>query len=133
MSVVRAVLAVALVLALQVAGLTAPFVHAHPDDDTTGHHDGRAIHAHVAGHAPPPHAPHGRAVESDDHHEGAVYLNAFVAVPAATFATPDVILASFNFPVGLERAAHHPVDVVHAHDPPAFGSLAPRAPPLSLS
>lgn len=129
----RKVLAVALSLALPAASLSAPFVHAHPDDHATAHHDGHAVHVHLAGHHSPPHHPAtGQTVEDDDH-DRAVYVNAFVAVAAAVFSAPEFVVISFDLPVPTEQAAHRPVDVVHSHDPPSLRSLSSRAPPLSLS
>jgi hypothetical protein len=130
MSIVRKVIAAVLSLGLPVAGLCALFVHAHPDDHATAHHDGQAVHAHVAGHrAPSQHAETGQTLEDDDH-DRAVYVSAFVAVAVATFSAPEFVATSLELPVPTERAAHRPVDVVHSHDPPSVHSLTSRAPPL---
>ena len=134
MCLVRKATALALALAVQTAGLTAPFVHAHPDDHATDHHDAHAVHAHFAGHQASHHstAPNGLSVETDDN-DRAVYVNAFVALAVTSFSIPAAIVTTFELPVPAERAAHRPVDVSHGHDPPAFGSQSPRAPPLFLS
>jgi len=128
----RAVIAAALALVLPVAGLGAPFVHAHPDDHATDHHGGRALHAHAAGHAWSHHAASGPALDTADH-DRAVYVSAFVAVPAISFSVQRAAVAAFQLVAPVERAAHRPVDVVHGHDPPSGRSLPPRAPPLHLS
>ena len=134
MCLVRRVIAVALALAVQIAGLTTPLVHAHPDDHATEHHDSHAVHAHLAVHTRSHHSaePDDLSVETDDH-DRAVYVNGFVAVPVTTFSIPDAIVTTFELPVPVEQAAHLPVDVSHGHDPPARGSQSPRAPPLFLS
>lgn len=125
-------MAIALSLSVQAAGLSAPFVHAHPDDHATAHHGGRAVHTHWAGHAQPHHAPDVPALVTDDH-DRAVFLNAFVAVAASVFPAPGVTPGVFALPVPAERGAHRAVEVVHSHDPPPFRSLSSRAPPAFLS
>ena len=133
MSTVRKVIAAVLSLALPAAGLYAPFVHAHPDDHATAHHDGQAVHAHAAGHhARPHHHEPGRTVEDDDD-DRAVYLSAFVAVAPAAMSVPAVAVTAVVLPVPAERAAHRGVEVVRSHDPPFFRSLSTRAPPALLS
>ena len=131
--VVRKVLAVALSVILPVAGVSAPFVHAHPDDHVTAHHDGQTVHAHLAGHhVHRHHSPTGHTVENHDH-DRAVSVNAVVAVAVVAFSAPDFVATSLDLPIPTEQAAHRPVEIVHTHDPPAFRSRSPRAPPLSLS
>lgn len=129
---VRKVIAVALALAVQTTGLTAPFVHAHPDDHTTDHHDGHAIHAHAAGHAPAHDPTNAPSLGAEDH-DRAVYVNAFVAVAVASFSAPEVELTTFELAAPVERAAYRPVEILRTHDPPALTSVPSRAPPLSLS
>ena len=132
MSIVRKVIAAVLSLALPAAGLCAPFVHVHPDDHATEHHDGRDLHAHFTGHAAVDHPSDGKSLESDEH-DRAVAVGAFVAVPVASFAVPDAIVSAFAAAAAAERAAHQPVDVTHSHDPPLLSSVASRAPPTFLS
>jgi hypothetical protein len=131
--IVRKVIAVALALALQAAGLSAPLVHAHPDDHETEHHAGRAVHAHWAAH---PHAPGHAGDEpaltaSDD--DRAVFLDAFLAVPVSQMTVSAAAPAVFHLHVAAERAALGGVDVVRSHDPPDRRLLPPRAPPAFLS
>jgi hypothetical protein len=130
--VVRKALAVALSLAIQVAALSAPFVHAHPDEHATAHHDGNTVHTHWGGHE-----------HKGDHHDGpalsrpdedrAVFMAAFVAVTAAATHVAAVAETPFVAPVPTELSAHRSVEVTHAHDPPAPRTLPSRAPPVSLS
>lgn len=131
-NVVRTVIVAALSLGLQVAALSAPLVHAHPDDHATEHHAGRAVHTHWTGHA----GPHGSsttpALRTDDH-DRAVYLTAFVAVAAAWHPVVGVSDGIVELPVPSERAAHRVVEILHSHDPPFFSSRSPRAPPSFLS
>lgn len=131
-SIVRKAIAVALSLAVQAAALSAPLVHAHPDDYETGHHTGRTVHTHWAGHATSHHPSDAPALEADDH-DRAVFLNAFVAVAAAWFSAPGMTPAVCELAVPAERRAHRTADVVRSHDPPLIRSLSSRAPPALLS
>ena len=128
----RKVIALALALAIQAAAVTAPLVHAHPDDHATDHHGGRAIHSHWAGHAETAHHPDSPAVETEDH-DRALSLGAFVAEAVSTWPAPAPIVASFALPVPAERRAHRRIEVVRSHDPPGVRSLPSRAPPACLS
>jgi hypothetical protein len=125
---VRKVLALALSLAVQAAGLQAPLVHAHPDDHATEHHAGRALHSHWGGHASKPHAPEGPAAGAPDH-DRAVFVGAFAAVAVAAFPAPAVADTVATLPVPPERAAHNSIDISPGHDPPSARSLPTRAPP----
>jgi hypothetical protein len=129
-TVVRQAIAVVLSLGLVAASVGAPFVHAHPDDHVTDHHEGQAVHAHWSGHAH--HAVDGPALEAEDH-DRAVSVNAFIAVAAASFSVPALTHLAFELPVPIERPAHRRIDVVRSHDPPASRLRSPRAPPFSLS
>jgi hypothetical protein len=122
----------ALVLAVQAAAVTAPLVHAHVDDHATAHHGARAIHTHWEGHARSHHPSQTQTVESDDH-DRPIFLNALVAVAAATLLTPAVAHGVFTLFVPVETAAHRGPDTVRSHDPPFVPSLASRAPPALLS
>jgi hypothetical protein len=128
----RAVITVALALALPMAVVRAPFAHAHPDERATDHHNGYAIHAHLSGHASSSHTRNEPSLGTDDH-DRALYVNAFVAVPVASFSVPDVVPTTFQLAAPAERAAHRPLEIVHTHDPPALGSRPSRAPPFILS
>ena len=83
-----------LVVAVQVAALLAPFVHAHPDDHDTDHHAAHAIHAHFSGHGQPSRLAHRGASSVDDNdHDRAVFLQIFLGEAAAALhvalATPE--------------------------------------------
>jgi hypothetical protein len=130
---VRKVVAVALSLAIQGAALSAPLVHAHLDDHATPHHDGHAIHTHWSAHPQSWPLPDAGAVGSDDDHDGAVFLNVFVAVTASLVIALAVVDTPVELVVPPERPALGGVEVVHGHDPPYFTSLSPRAPPAFLS
>jgi hypothetical protein len=123
--------AVALAIAVQAAGLSAPLTHAHPDEHTTEHHGGRTVHSHWAGHAQS-HSSETLALEPTDH-DRALFLNAFVAVATSSLSTPGLTHDSFELAVPPERAAHQVVETVRSHDPPSIASLSPRAPPAFLS
>lgn len=125
-------IAVTLSLAFQAAVLSAPLVHAHPDDHSTDHHGGRAVHSHWAGHAQPYHAAGTPELESADH-DRAVFLGAFAAVPARSLPALGVTHGFFVLQALAERAAHQVIEIVHGHDPPSLRLLPPRAPPAFLS
>jgi hypothetical protein len=129
---VQKVIAVVLALAVQAAALYGPLVHAHLDDHATEHHNGRVIHTHWADHAQSHHSSDALALEADNH-DGAVFLNAFVAVAASSLPTLGPALGVFELPAPVERRAHRSVVIVHGHDPPLFRSLSSRAPPAFLS
>jgi hypothetical protein len=129
---VQRVIAIALALAIQGAALTAPLVHAHPDDHATDHHAPGAVHTHWAGHADTPH-PSDDPAFSTENPDRAVFLNAFVAVAPTLKPAPAVPLTVFVLPVPAERAAHRGGEVVRSHDPPYVRSLSARAPPALLS
>ena len=131
-SIVRRVVAVAVVLAIQAAALNAPLVHAHPDEHATAHHAGRAVHTHWGGHAHAHDSADAPAVQADDH-DRAVSLTAFVAVAASALPAPGLPPAHSDLPVPAEQRAHRTADVVRSHDPPQLSSLPSRAPPTCLS
>jgi hypothetical protein len=130
--IVRKVVAIALALAVHIAALSAPLVHAHPDDHATGHHGGRAVHSHWAGHSHSAGHSDAPAIGPEDH-DRAVFLAAFIAVAASRLDAPGVARAVFALPVPVETIAHLNVQVTHGHDPPFFVSLPARAPPAFLS
>jgi hypothetical protein len=68
-----------------------------------------------------------------DEHDRAVFLNAFVAVPASSFPTPAIALGVFEVEAPRERAPHRVVEIASGHDPPCLRSLGSRAPPFFLS
>ena len=134
----RTLTAVGLSLAILLGSLSVPLVHAHPDEFNSDHHYANEIHAHVGGHASF-HASHDRVASDsvasagtrlDDHDaERTVSLQLFVAVAQASFDVPAAAVTDWfvNFPA--EAAAHHPLRVVHGHDPPFIASTGSRAPP----
>lgn len=128
----RKLIALALSLAVEAAVLSAPLVHAHPDDHATEHHGARTVHTHWDGHAQSRHRSDAPALETTDH-DRAVLVDAFVAVAASSLPAFGVSHAVFALPVPAERAAHPVIQIVRSHDPPSFRSLASRAPPALLS
>jgi hypothetical protein len=126
--VIRTLTAVGLSVAIPLAALSTPLVHAHLDELDTDHHRAHEIHAHVAGHASLP-TPHGGAALDDHEAERAVSLQLFVAVAQASFDVPVAITAVWQLGAPAEAAAHDPLRIVHGHDPPFIGSLGSRAPP----
>jgi hypothetical protein len=133
-AVVRKLIALALSVAVQVAGLSAPLTHAHPDDHATEHHSAATVHTHWSGHAHGhSHRPPGTPALDADDHDRAVFLNAFVAVAAAPLPAPATPSDVFDVIVPPEQPAHRAVDVAHGHDPPLLDSLPARAPPTLLS
>ena len=129
--VARKAVAVLLLFAVQGAAVGAPLVHAHPDDRVTQHHHGRLVHTHWANHSHPivPDVP---TLAADDH-DRAFFLNSFVGVAISVPSVHGVVHRFFELPLPTDLATHKPVEVVHTHDPPCFGSLSSRAPPPSLS
>jgi hypothetical protein len=131
---VQRILALALSLAIQASALSAPLVHAHPDDHETEHHGARAIHTHWTAHAEADHSSEGEAPELEaEDHDRAVFLNVFVAVAASVIDVPAVAQVVFALPAPAERSPHHSVESLHSHDPPVIPSPSPRAPPSFLS
>lgn len=131
-TIVRKALAVALSLAVHAAALSAPLVHAHPDDHATEHHDARAIHTHWAGHTPSRGTSDGPVLGTENH-DRAVFLGAFAAVAPSPLYAPGVTHGVFALPALVEGVAHRGVEVAHGHDPPFFRTLPSRAPPALLS
>jgi len=134
--IVRKAIAVALSLAVPVAAVIAPNVHAHQDDHRTGHHHGQAVHAHWSGHShkhseTESGTPTVRRQRSD--RDEAVYLNAFVAVAASTFHISALVHSPFRVAVPPKAQAHLSVEVRHSHDPPLLRARPSRAPPSFLS
>ena len=129
----RKAIALAVSLVLQVAAIGAPLVHSHPDEQATDHHRGASVHAHWAPHRSSHHQVPSDPVLDHSDHDRAVYLRTFIAIAATSFSAPGVTQQVFDLPVSTERAAHHQIDVVRSHDPPALRSLPSRAPPFFLS
>lgn len=130
----RRFVAVVTCASLVAAALAAPMTHVHDDDHATDHHKPQAIHAHFSGHASPDDTdtdndPNVRSNET----EQTRYLQVFVAVAGASIELPAAAVSPFQLVAPEEAAAHRPVQVVHAHDPPLARSLGSRAPPPFLS
>ena len=135
----RTLTAVGLSLAIPLGSLSLPLVHAHPDGPSSDHHHANAIHAHVGGHASHDGVASG-SVTSDglasdgtrlNGHdaERTVSLQLFVAVAPASFDVPAAVITDGFVSFPAEAAAHHPLRVVHGHDPPLIASTGSRAPP----
>ena len=120
---------------MPVAAVCAPFQHVHPDDHATAHHDGPAVHAHVAPHTHDAHeaADSGQPVLGDVDHDRAVPLQVVVAVPQGGGHIAPALPPALDPLARPERPAHVSVVVVHGHDPPVASLLASRAPPARLS
>jgi hypothetical protein len=129
----RRLVAVALVSGIHAMVLSAPLVHAHPDEHDTDHHGGHAVHAHVAGHVTASVAHHNGPVVDDDDHDRAVYLQLFVSEALSAGGAPLAAVPSFGLIPPQESQAHRAVDVAHGHDPPFDRSSPSRAPPRFLS
>ena len=128
----RKALAISLSLAMQVAALSAPLVHAHPDTHATAHHDGNAVHRHWSGHQHNTEHRDGPGFSGQDE-DRAVFMKVFVAVTAPATRVAAVTEAPFVLAVPMELAAPCNVEVAHGHDPPSLHSLPSRAPPAPLS
>lgn len=130
---IRSIVAVVLCVAFEASALTLPFLHAHTDDHASAHHAAHAVHSHFASHAS--HHLHSTSpvIDDDDDDDQAVYLQLFVAVSPHPMPVGGTALTVFELPTPAERPVQSPVVVVHGHDPPLSGSLAPRPPPPFLS
>ena len=130
---IRTLTAVGLSVAIPLGALSAPLLHAHPDELDTDHHRAHEVHAHLTRHASLPIAHDGVARDNarlgDHEGERAVYLQLFVAVAQASFDVPAAVVTSWQLGTPAESAARHSLRVVHGHDPPCFRSLASRGPP----
>ena len=134
----RTLTAVGLSLVIPLGSLSVPLVHAHPDELGSDHHHANEIHAHLGGHASF-HTPHDNVASDgvaptgtrlDDHDaERTVSLQLFVAVAQASFDVPAAVATDWFVNSSAEAAAHHPVRVVHGHDPPFVASTGSRGPP----
>jgi hypothetical protein len=134
----RQAIAVVLVLAVPGGALVAPSVHAHPADQTTGHHHARTIHSHFSGHSHEhrdahPSADSDRpAVRGTSDNDRAIYLGPFLAVAARLFYSSVLVHSTFRLGVPIEISAHEAFEVYHGHDPPILATLPARAPPILL-
>ena len=126
----RALVAVSLIVALQLAALGAPLLHAHLDDDHDGHHDAARVHAHLGGHAT--HRATHRDTPALDENEGAeraTGLQLFVAVEPVPFLIPALPQSRYALAAPLQSMMRRPPAVAHSHDPPGIRPTASRAPP----
>jgi len=134
--VFRAIVAVSSAVALQLAALGAPLLHAHVDEHDHDHHGAARVHAHLGGHATVHHARHhddDPAIDEDESSERATGVQLFVAVEPSPFSPPSLPQARYALPVPLESIMRRPPAVAHSHDPPLAGTAASRAPPSFLS
>lgn len=132
-AVLRGVIALGVCVCVHAAAVSAPLVHAHVNAHGGDHHrHGAAVHAHLAGHAPAGTTTGGPVLNVDER-ERTIYLQLFVAVALSPFGFPAVVPEPFSVTPPPERAAHLVLHVAHGHDPPLSTSIAPRAPPASLS
>ena len=129
----RKFVAVALSMAVQLATLSAPLVHVHPDDHATAHHRAHEVHAHLERHPTASRAADESAVDHPDDDDRAVFVHVFVGVVTAGFDLPGVVPAFLVLPQPGERPSLRALYGVHGHDPPFLRSLSPRAPPAFLS
>ena len=125
----RKLVAVGLSLAVQLAVLSAPLVHAHPDAHSTDHHRAREVHAHFGGHAIPARPADESVVDHPDDHDRAVFVRPFFGVATAGFDLPLAAPASFELALPCEGRSLRALYGFHGHDPPLIRSRAPRAPP----
>jgi hypothetical protein len=134
-NVIRRMLALGLVLAVQGGAVCAPFLHAHVDADHDDHHS-TSVHAHFSSHAPAhvrhPDFPGGGVSVEDAARDHAIYLQVFVAVQASVFQSPALPRAVFAAVPVIERAPRTFVLVTHGHDPPLVHALDSRPPPLTF-
>jgi hypothetical protein len=132
----RQVLAVGLVLSLQLAALSAPLIHAHPDDHATPHHAVHEVHAHFSPHSHASHPSHKRGESSLDNNDGgdrALYLRLFVGVARATIEIAAAVPQPYDLVPSTQRRSLRPLFGVHTHDPPIVSAIPSRAPPPLLS
>ena len=130
--VLRGVIAAGLCVAIQVAAVCAPLVHAHlGGHESADHHATQTVHAHLSGHSSSHHS-QGRSLDDSDA-ERTVFLQLFVAVSAPSFHLPPALVSSFDLTAPAAVAPRDLLQVVHGHDPPFDRSRPSRAPPSSLS
>ena len=134
----RKLIALTLTLAMPVASVCAPLVHAHLDDHVHGHR----IHAHLSGHAS--HHEHAKdrhhadkhhpmaapVVASDDSSERATSVPLFVAVQKDLLLQPVLPRATFAIAAPLRSVLRRPPDDVRSHGPPPVRFGPSRAPPF---
>src|SRR5688572_15355280 len=118
-----------LMVAVPVAAVIALFVHAHPDDHDTDHHQAHAVHAHFSGHDH--HAPADGPLLTGDEggRERAVFLGVFLGAAVASFTIVAALPPSIERVAPPEMPVRRTLQVAHGHDPPALSSLPARAPP----
>ena len=119
-------------MAVPLAALLGLFVHAHPDDHDTDHHEARAIHAHLDGHAhvERPRQAEGPAVtDGEDDRDRAVYFDTYVGEAIASSSVAAAVPPAVGVAAPAVRRAQPPLQVVHGHDPPDLAFRPTRAPP----
>lgn len=128
----RRAVAFLLAVAVPAGALQASWLHAHPDHDLD-HHEA-VVHVHLEGHSrhhDQAAGDHATADEPD--HDGAIYLQAFVAVGTTAFEIPAAATAAIALTTLPERPAHRSAEVTHGHDPPPSPARYSRPPPALLS
>lgn len=129
----RRCVAIGLVIAVQLAALSAPLVHAHPDDRATDHHRAREIHAHFDSHATRSHTTGEPALDHPGGDDRAVFVHLFIGVTTPGVALPAVVPVVFDLAEPNTRRSLRPIYGTHGHDPPLLRRSASRAPPPFLS
>jgi hypothetical protein len=131
--VLRRLTAAALVVLVQLGVLAAPLTHVHLDDEETGHHSGRALHAHLSGHEPVVPSHPGPVADHSEEAGRTVKTQIYLAAAAEPFSLAAVPSAAFVLTVPPTQTIGRTLIVAHAHDPPSGTVRSPRAPPTSLS
>ena len=134
----RSVIAIGLVVALQAGALTASLVHAHVGEEHHGHDGGtHVVHAHVGGH----HSHHdhdalpasGPVVRAGEEPGRVTYLQVFLAVHSGSLVEPAIPPSPFSLPRSHESVMREAPEMVRSHGPPEGSPSEPRAPPAFLS
>ena len=124
---------IGLSMAVQLATLSAPLVHVHPDDHATDHHRAHEVHAHFERHAVPARPADETIVDHPEASDRAVFLRLFVGVATAEFDLPAAVPACFALTPPGEGRSMRALYGFHGHDPPFIRSRSSRAPPAFLS
>ena len=118
-------------MAVQFAALSAPLLHAHPDEHATDHHRAHEVHAHFERHVARLRPAGESTVDHPDDNDRAVFVGLFVGVAATVVDLPAAAPAPFELAQPSERRSFGALYGFHGHDPPLIRSLSSRAPPAS--
>lgn len=129
----RRLVAIGLSMAVQLAALSAPLVHAHADDHATDHHRAHEVHAHFERHTTASRTANESTVDRPDDNARVVFVRTFVGVATAAVDLPAAAPASFELALPGEGRSLRALYGFHGHDPPLIRSRSPRAPPAFLS